>query len=425
VRKVRAQIPNLFDQYSQPENRLTNALLQTLASSRRLSVAFLKDFLWIRCSPYEAIEISSQKRPGGIEDRGEAAQPHGESATIPDGWIVSKDGGWGLVIESKIQKRAVRLEQLRGHWRKASAYPQRHLLVLTPDRVEPPDVRRFGRGRPEVRWAPWTEIHGWVVRQAQREGRGSLGGHLVRSLKEYLEMDERLSEFQGFDFSEGFALPRAKAILKVLMETLRPEVRRSYPALTGGRGNLSPSQGSMWDCFGVEPKFTADLHLTLSVRPEDFRIGLIVPDAAQARWIRLKRVMADPALGEEFEAIVRRLRQGVPELWVRLDQRHFRNQREQISDATFEFKVDTAAFVRPKGGVKPFPVWFEMARQAVVRKRGINLQIGFWARFPFAALPETRTSGFKTTTLETLKRFKPLYKLLRAVDTSVQTRARG
>jgi len=55
-----------------------------------------------------------------------------------------------------------------------------------------------------------------------------------------------------------------------------------------------------------------------------------------------------------------------------LDQRHFVNRREQIFDATFEFKADTAEFVRARGGVKPFPVWFEMASQAVVRKRGIN-----------------------------------------------------
>lgn len=86
------------------------------------------------------------------------------------------------------------------------------------------------------------------------------------------------------------------------METLRPEVRHSYPALTGGRGNLFASQGAMWDCFGVEPKFTADLHLTLSVRPEDCRIGLIVPDAAKVGRAWLRWVMADPAI----EAVARR-----------------------------------------------------------------------------------------------------------------------
>lgn len=86
------------------------------------------------------------------------------------------------------------------------------------------------------------------------------------------------------------------------METLRPEVQHSYPALTGGRGNLFASQGAMWDCFGVEPKFTADLHLTLSVRPEDCRIGLIVPDAAKVGRAWLRWVMADPAI----EAVARR-----------------------------------------------------------------------------------------------------------------------
>jgi hypothetical protein len=99
-----------------------------------------------------------------------------------------------------------------------------------------------------------------------------------------------------------------------------------------------------------------------------------------------------------------------------LDQRHFVNRREQIYDATCEFTLDTAAFVHRKGHVKPFPLWFEMAREAVIERRGINLQISFWARFPYAQVPETKRAAFKETILETLKRFHPLYQLLRRKD---------
>jgi hypothetical protein len=113
MRKLRAQIPNLFDQYAQPENRLTNALLQTLASSRRLAAAFLKDFIGIRCSPHESIEITSQKRPGGVRDNGQSAKRGSDPETIPDGWIVSEKSGWAVVMESKIVEGAVRFDQLR------------------------------------------------------------------------------------------------------------------------------------------------------------------------------------------------------------------------------------------------------------------------------------------------------------------------
>lgn len=409
------ELPNLFDQYSQYENRVTNALLQTFASSHRLTRTFLADCVGMRCRAHDVLEMSTQKRPGGKGDRGEGegASRQDEGKTVPDGWIVNDRAGWVVVIESKIAVRAVRADQLLGHLRAARGYGERHLLVLTPDRQEPPEIHTLRRRFPHLRWLPWTVVHGWIVRQARRERRGSATRLLLRNLKEYLEMDERLSDFQGIDFSEGYDLRRAKAILKILMDALRPDVQRLYPKLTGGRGNLFASRGAMWDCFGVVPKFTGDLHLTLSIGPQEFQVGLVVPNAARARWTHLRKVVSDATQQARLKAALKQVHQSVPELWLRLDQRHFLNRREQIFDATCEFKLDTATFVRPKGNVKPFPLWFEMAREAIITKRGINLQIGFWARFPYAQVRGTQSAAFKDTILDTLKQFRPLYQMLR------------
>jgi hypothetical protein len=67
---MEAGLPNIFNQYSVDENRVTNALLQTLASSPSLSRSFLKEFLSLRVRTRRAaIVISAQKRPKAQGDR--------------------------------------------------------------------------------------------------------------------------------------------------------------------------------------------------------------------------------------------------------------------------------------------------------------------------------------------------------------------
>ena len=167
------------------------------------------------------------------------------------------------------------------------------------------------------------------------------GRHLLCSLRGYLEMDERLSGFQGIDFREGFSTRRAKTLLKSLMQTVRPDVLTLYPDLTGGRPGITVDRLIVWDCFGVEPTFTADLHLTVSVREEETAIALTLPNAATKRWRRLCAILEDPTLTAQLETTLAALRRRVPDLWLRLDHRHFIGQRRIVPDAVLEFRVDT------------------------------------------------------------------------------------
>jgi hypothetical protein len=86
--KIVSKLPNLFDQYSVPENRVTNALLQTLASSDRLLVSFLRQFLppdsW---GGFRQVEVHAQTQP-----EGKAEFVLAQSKGIPDGWFVFGDG---------------------------------------------------------------------------------------------------------------------------------------------------------------------------------------------------------------------------------------------------------------------------------------------------------------------------------------------
>lgn len=87
---------NLFDQYSQPENRLSHALLSSLAADRRLLNSFV---LWAtgKSTRNLRLEILEQRLPGQTT---EVAEEEAAVRGIPDGCII--DGsGWALLLENK------------------------------------------------------------------------------------------------------------------------------------------------------------------------------------------------------------------------------------------------------------------------------------------------------------------------------------
>ncbi len=410
-----SELPNLFDQYSQYENRVTNALLQTLAISPRLARSFLRDFIGIQFNPRrERLILTAQKRPGAHGDRAGTPGNQSERDSVPDGWLVCEEQGWAVVIESKIERGKLRLDQLRGHLKGAAHYPRKYLLILTPDEKPPREVRRLAARRPRVYWHPWSKVHSWTTRALRSQNNREASGHLLRSLKEFLEMDEMLSGFQGIDFSDGYNTRKAKAVLKSLMEKIRPGVLKHYPQLRGGRGGITTFGTNVWDCFGVKPKFTDDLHFTLEIHETETFISITMPNAARRRWQRIRHILEDPVLSMSFQRTLAKLRGGVPELWIRLDQRHFISQRFMVPDARLDFKVDTADFLRSARSVKRFPLWFRTAQEAILTKRGINLQLMCRARFPHNnKVREIKSPRFAQTALQTIKNFKPLYKLLR------------
>lgn len=113
---------NLFDQYNQPENRLTHALAVCLDENRDLLRRFLT---WIGVQPRVSsadLLITEQGLPGDPPEVEEEAERKG----LPD--IVIHDGDdWCLLIESKIQAR-LSDDQLTRHERTlrvALVYPMR------------------------------------------------------------------------------------------------------------------------------------------------------------------------------------------------------------------------------------------------------------------------------------------------------------
>ncbi len=124
---------NLFDQYSQPENRLTHALAICLDEDRTL----LRDFLrWIDVDPAArpgVLQIVEQNLPGEPPETEEEAERRG----LPD-LVIHDNAAWCVLIESKVQSGLTE-DQLQRHRRtlRRRGFESITTLVLTKSRSSP------------------------------------------------------------------------------------------------------------------------------------------------------------------------------------------------------------------------------------------------------------------------------------------------
>src|SRR5215211_795906 len=66
-----SRLRNIFDQYSQPENRVTHALMTALDQDRRLLSLFLRELLEVEPPGQpETLSVLEQGYPGEAEQRG-------------------------------------------------------------------------------------------------------------------------------------------------------------------------------------------------------------------------------------------------------------------------------------------------------------------------------------------------------------------
>lgn len=116
---------NVFDQYHQPENRLTHALLCSLDADRRLLQDFLR-FIVPEVHPVGRIHVLQQSLPGEPQDTPGADVE--EQRGLPDGWI-HDDHVWSLLIESKVAATPD-VEQVARHLRVAVGRRFEHVSLL-------------------------------------------------------------------------------------------------------------------------------------------------------------------------------------------------------------------------------------------------------------------------------------------------------
>jgi hypothetical protein len=387
---------NLFDQYDQPENRLTHALVCVLRSDGVLLRKFVKWATGDRIERNRPIEVLEQQLPGEEEVTDELEV---ERKGLPDAWIHDGDG-WALLIESKIQA-TLRQGQLDRHRRTAErrGFSQIRLIAFVPQRHQ-------SRVFENVRIFEWAELYLWM--------RGQDTCDWARRLTEYMEvLEQKLADrnylkegtmtvFSGIPFGRDcpYNYHEAKRLLHLALNQIRQ--RREFqkklhidpngkgrPAITGREGS------GVWDFLPLAAShaaksFTQYPHLTMGIQRDRLIVIVTIPNGIRPEFRRNLLAGGEESFLEVFETVFDNLRLSLGRIqgaapFAEIIQRHYPSQRSTpITDARLEFDLRTAfrGSKRWRKPVKRQPEWLRALYEALSGKRS-NLQFAVGVLFPY------------------------------------------
>ena len=98
---------NLFDQYNQPENKLTHSLVSCLYEDRQLLNSFLKSFCSNFFNQSSKLSIEQQTVPGEFY----STDDENERKGLPDAVIYAEEQC--LIIESKVSSTLTKDQLMR------------------------------------------------------------------------------------------------------------------------------------------------------------------------------------------------------------------------------------------------------------------------------------------------------------------------
>ena len=378
---------NLFDQYSQQENRLTHALAVCLDEDRRLLGLFLR---LLDAAPPVApasLHVVEQGLPGELTVSEEESERRG----LPD--IVIHDGdAWCVLVESKVQS-GLTTDQLNRHERtmRKRGFDRVTVVALTKAGVKVPDG---------AVGLTWCGLYEWLGGVGAGEWPSRLRGYLraaeVRLAREGYLSEGTLTQFDGFKFApdEPYTYGEAKRLLNLALGELRKDKSLielgidpnapGRPAITGRDAHV------VWDFLQLKdrPKggdFTIYPHLTLGVHTDRLSVAVTIPHRVDRQVLARIAALDAAGLTQMHAAILRRsrslLRAGA-RIEASAAQRHYKSQRSMpVEDAILRFKLETSLSER-SGPVKAQPQWAALFLQLFKDKRS-NIQFQYVANMPW------------------------------------------
>ena len=378
---------NLFDQYDQPENRLSHALAVCLHEDRTLLLGFLA---WIGVKPplpATKLLIAEQTLPGDPPESEERAERRG----LPD-IVIHDDATWCVLIESKVQA-ALTDDQLTRH--------ERTLRRRGFDDVDRVVLTKAGVRSRRVIALTWSGLYEWLGQGATRSEwaerlRAYLRAAEVRLAREGYLTEGTLTMFDGFQFSADnpYSYGEGKRLLKLAMTELRTDSSLQAlgmdPAAPGRSAITGRGEDAVWDFLSLvdRPKratFTSYPHLTLSVQADHLDVAITIPNGVtQPARQRLIDLGTEGLISLNAQILTRARRILALGGWVEAYalQRHYRSQRSPATtDARMAFKLETS---QPGGSgrVKGQTEWVELFAELFRRKRA-NIQFGCVVHLPW------------------------------------------
>ena len=276
---------NLFDQYSQPENRITHALMTAINEDRKLLGGFLRELLKVKtpANPYK-LSVLEQQYPGEEEPSEDDLERRG----IPDGWIFDEEG-WCVFIESKVISK-LGADQINRHRRTAERRGFQNIIAVA---ITPVLQTDFPAGTVLLEWRTvyaWLRQHGsdseWAARAADYL---EIAEAKLIDTQQFVE--GTLTMFSGFPFGHDhpFTYLEGKRVLGLALGELRN--RRALVNGLGvnpnsaGRSAITGRQADVvWNFLSLsaaseEDSFTKHPHLTSGIGSQAVEAMVTVPNA--------------------------------------------------------------------------------------------------------------------------------------------------
>ena len=414
---------NIFDQYSQPENRVTHALMTALHEDRKLLGLFLRELVGVKppCQP-DKLTVLEQQYP----DEEEPSEEELERRGIPDGWIFDNEG-WCVFIESKVIAK-LGSDQIIRHRRTAGlqGFDRVTAVAIAPRLPSTLPV--------DTVLLEWRNVYAWLRRYT------SISAWAARTA-EYLEIAEAklidseqfvegtLTMFSGFPFGRDhpFTYLEGKRVLKLAMGELRQRrdlrVQLKMNPKAPGRPAITGRQSdAVWDFLSLTSSseaesFTKYPHLTLGVVAQQVEAMVTVPDAVNST-MRRNLIKLDE---DGFQRLAGRVVKNLKPLldshpgatpWCRGVQRRYPSQKAiPYIDARIDFDLRTA--VPQSGALKVQPRWLSAAYNSFVHKEGSNYQMQMGVLFRYDRCSELWNANALDLVAEAWLACKPLVDLAR------------
>jgi len=395
------RLRNIFDQYKQQENHLTNSLLLVLNHNRNLLKSILKTYR-INLSGKQ-INLLSQVAPRSVDNK----------SSVPDGYIYTEDYNFCIGIETKIVLNKLERKQLISHLEQLSQYNQSCLLVITPHEKEPNEITQLRKRHKNIRFVSWIDLVDLMVKVGPDKGKNPIGIYLFDEFISYIERCYQMTPFTGIKFREGYDLDLATHYIKRISENITPNIIKLYPECKNKRPKIGTSVGHPWESWYSTNQVQYALHPTMSIHPDHVRCIIILPNEGKAEWKRLRNVLEQEALNKEFrknlEFILDKAPKGADSV-LSFRQRHYIARVKPIIDAMSLINITTLLGLEKS---KDNQIWWDLLLNIANTKNKYNYQLEIGYEMKYEKVEDLKNSKAIDIILKCYKNLKPIYNFLK------------
>jgi hypothetical protein len=351
---------NIFDQYNQPENKLTHSLVSCLYEDKYLLNSFLENFCLNFFNKSLNLKIEQQTVPGELNLIDDENQKKG----LPDAVIYSEEQC--LIIESKVSSTLTE-DQLVRHEKtvRRRGFNNIRGIGIVVDLL--PKVRLDN-----WKQITWNKVYSWAHKEAKKSEWATklvdyfnvLENNMVEN--EYLK-EGSITEFTGISFNNEnlYSYGEGKRQLKLLLNKVKKNniLEKELNADLNSKGRGGIKKGNVWDFITFKSSdkihsFTGAPHLTLGITPEYVGCDLTIPYKIQGKakknfydltWEKFKKIFYE--IGCNYKDNFGNSEGFKPR--IVLAQRRYPSQSSPaIHDAILEFDIRTA-FKDLSSGLRP------------------------------------------------------------------------